>query len=187
MVPLSDFHSAGELEGNTVSTSPALLAKVKRLVALVAARTDELDQIGHKCRHAMANDLDRPGIDQFPGALEPQAVAVRAEIRIRIFALTQLTPDARKGVLDIGFVARCVFERRIENRFHGEVPMCVAASIIVDRFTSASECHDYSMDVRRYVSISLHVRKISSATEPRRRRPCARGIIHSLEPYARRR
>src|SRR5229473_3367389 len=85
-------------------------AKAKRLVALVAARTDELDYLGHECGHANANDCHRPGID------------------LRVFAVAQLAPDARKGLLDIGFVARRVFERRIENRFHGEVLMCVATS-----------------------------------------------------------
>jgi hypothetical protein len=38
-------------------------------------------------------------------------------------------------------------------------------SIIVDRLTSVSERHEASADGRRYASISLHVRAISSETE----------------------
>src|ERR1022692_2572863 len=94
------------------------LTKAKRFVALVAAWADELDHIGHECGHANANDLHRSGIDELSAALEPKAVAVSVEIRVRLFALGQLAPHARESLLYIGLDARGVFERRIEDRFH---------------------------------------------------------------------
>src|SRR4030095_3554012 len=125
-----------------------------------------LDNLGHGRGHADANDGHRTGIDQLAVALEPHAVAVGAEIRFRILALAQFTPDAREGLMDVGLVARRVFERGIEDRFH-VTPLAVVLFrplATLRRYECGNECHDHTLDAKRYGNVASMAPKISSAT-----------------------
>src|SRR5258706_3815318 len=97
-------------------------AKLKRFVALLAARTDELECLEAEGGFANAKHLHRARIDQITIAFEPNAVAVVSGARMRVLSGVELAPDTLERRTNVGFHARRVLKVRIEDRFHGRAP-----------------------------------------------------------------
>src|SRR5208283_5137437 len=95
-----------------------VLAELKRLVPLLALRAHELDHLDPERRASHAEHIHRPEIDQLSVAFEPKALGLSIRIFLLLLAVAQLAPDALKSLPHVGFHARRVIERRIENRSH---------------------------------------------------------------------
>ena len=88
-------------------------AKQTRLVKLIAARTNELDQHGAEsglARHCQAN---RPDIDELTTAGESHPVVSEVSAHFAFFMLFHLAPELIEGCRGIGFERGCVLERKI--------------------------------------------------------------------------
>src|SRR6266404_1517967 len=97
-------------------------AKLKRFVALLAARTDELEHLEAEGGLANAKHLHRARIDQLTVAFEPHAVAVVSGARVRLVAGFELAPDTLERRTDVGLHAWRVLEVRNEDAFHVRAP-----------------------------------------------------------------
>src|SRR6266700_2323210 len=97
-------------------------AKLKRFVALLAARTDELERLEAEGGFANAKHLHRARIDQLTIAFEQHAVAVVSGARVRLVAGVELAPDTLERRTDVGLHAWRVLEVRIEDGFHVRAP-----------------------------------------------------------------
>src|SRR5258708_4577981 len=80
-------------------------AKLKRFVALLAARTDELERLEAERGFANAKHLHRARIDQITVAFEPNAVAVVSGARMRLLSGVELAPDTLERRTDVGLHA----------------------------------------------------------------------------------
>src|SRR5258706_188239 len=97
-------------------------AKLKRFVALPAARTDELEHLVAKGGFANATHLHRARIDQLTVAFEQHAVAVVSGTPMRLVSGVELAPDTLERRTNVGLHARRVLKVRIEDGFHVRAP-----------------------------------------------------------------
>src|SRR6266404_8053532 len=107
-------------------------AKLKRFVALLAARTDELEHLEAEGGFANAKHLHRARIDQLTIAFEPHAVAVLCGTRVRLVAGIELAPDTLERRTEIGLHAWRVLKVRIEYGFHVRAPWSACSHAACD-------------------------------------------------------
>ena len=90
-------------------------AKQKRLMKLIAARTNELDQHGAEsalARHCQAN---RPNIDVLTTASESHGGVSEVSVQFAFFTLFHLAPELINGRRGIGLERGSVLERKITD------------------------------------------------------------------------
>src|SRR5258705_5180366 len=97
-------------------------AKLKRFVALLAARTDELEHLEAEGGFANAKRLHGGRIDQLTIAFEPHALAVVSGARFRLVSAVELAPHTLERRTNVGLHARRVLKVRIEDGFHVRAP-----------------------------------------------------------------
>src|SRR5258705_5819591 len=91
-------------------------------MALLAARTDELEHLEADGGFANAKHLHRARIDQLTIAFEPHALAVVSGARMRLVSGVELAPDSFERRTNVGLHAWRVLEVRIEDGFHVRAP-----------------------------------------------------------------